>query len=579
MTCILARRRRAELEFTVYDHSSDDPARWRLRKFSLRSDAEPHSPAAVLLDANKQVVYARDQRDRVVARQIVSIARDESFVAQAVYPECDDAMAEIFSTFDQGYAKKKRTAPRFSGNWRLLSKSICADHPDEVAAYVHSCELARAGGPSPTPRPRQLNIPEYAGIARHTRGDKVYPGTMKRLCPHRRNLEVPQIASALALTLICATACDGRGDPQSEASDTADDSSTSSSSSESTGGDDSATTTASSDDSASSTATSSGESGTASESESESSSGTTTGTTSGTASDESGDTTDGTDTGEDPDEATCGREPPPGPYVVSGDAVGSKACEGQRLADFIARTHEQFPDLSDIDIIFDPNGDGIDGSYIHAYAKADEGGFALAFARGWGNCESGCIDHEWTYIESDADCAPTAAGHYRPQWQQDPKCLQIEGTPRWNNPVAPDPITVCGEDQSPRDISGDHPAHIRGTWQPCTELGPDEPKQELDADIRVVIQQDSKDMAKGTIELVGLEHERMGRAFDATFERQRGHVLFHDSQSLPNEFTVDMTIDLEGCIVPELRVSEIIEFDDGDYCKGSISANIRILPE
>jgi len=44
------------------------------------------SAAAVVLDINKQVLYARDDRNAVLARQLVAISDDEQLVPFSVYP-------------------------------------------------------------------------------------------------------------------------------------------------------------------------------------------------------------------------------------------------------------------------------------------------------------------------------------------------------------------------------------------------------------------------------------------------------------------------------------------------------------
>src|SRR5204863_9296888 len=45
-----------------------------------------YSAAAVVLDLNKRVVYARDARGTVVARQLVAVSEDEQLVCFDVYP-------------------------------------------------------------------------------------------------------------------------------------------------------------------------------------------------------------------------------------------------------------------------------------------------------------------------------------------------------------------------------------------------------------------------------------------------------------------------------------------------------------
>jgi hypothetical protein len=71
---------------------------------------------------------------------------------------------------------------------------------------------------------------------------------------------------------------------------------------------------------------------------------------------------------------------------------------------------------------------GTDGSYIYAFVRSD-GGFAFAFKYGSGDCPSGCIENEYWYFQTDADCVPRQVGHYRQQgsWA----C----GTPLWGVPT------------------------------------------------------------------------------------------------------------------------------------------------
>lgn len=47
---------------------------------------QPDSAMAALLDANKRVLYARDHRGRVVARQLAAISEDDRLICFSVYP-------------------------------------------------------------------------------------------------------------------------------------------------------------------------------------------------------------------------------------------------------------------------------------------------------------------------------------------------------------------------------------------------------------------------------------------------------------------------------------------------------------
>jgi hypothetical protein len=64
------------------------------------------SAAAALLDANKKVLYARDQRGRVVARQLLAIADDDRLVCFSVYPlSCPSTIKSAFRDYDYAFAR------------------------------------------------------------------------------------------------------------------------------------------------------------------------------------------------------------------------------------------------------------------------------------------------------------------------------------------------------------------------------------------------------------------------------------------------------------------------------------------
>lgn len=65
----------------------------------------PHSAAAVVLDVNKQVVYARDERGAVVGRQLLAISEADDLVCFEVYGTAKpEAMQPAFGDFDRGLA-------------------------------------------------------------------------------------------------------------------------------------------------------------------------------------------------------------------------------------------------------------------------------------------------------------------------------------------------------------------------------------------------------------------------------------------------------------------------------------------
>ena len=59
-------------------------------------------PAGIALDVNKRVVYARDARGRVLARQLLAISDEDELVCYAVYG--DSSHEEAFARFDEDFA-------------------------------------------------------------------------------------------------------------------------------------------------------------------------------------------------------------------------------------------------------------------------------------------------------------------------------------------------------------------------------------------------------------------------------------------------------------------------------------------
>ena len=64
------------------------------------------STAAVVLDVNKQVLYARNADGVVLARQLLAISKDEKLVAFEIYPTTASAhLKKLFYEYDQHFAK------------------------------------------------------------------------------------------------------------------------------------------------------------------------------------------------------------------------------------------------------------------------------------------------------------------------------------------------------------------------------------------------------------------------------------------------------------------------------------------
>lgn len=65
-----------------------------------------YSAVAIVLDVNKQVIYARDAEGNVIARQTVAVSEEERLVCFEVYPVgVADAVKQVFADFDQSLAQ------------------------------------------------------------------------------------------------------------------------------------------------------------------------------------------------------------------------------------------------------------------------------------------------------------------------------------------------------------------------------------------------------------------------------------------------------------------------------------------
>lgn len=65
-----------------------------------------YSALAVVLDFNKQVIYARDERGRMLARQVIAISEDDRLVCFEVYPlSAHQRLKQLFREYDRRFAE------------------------------------------------------------------------------------------------------------------------------------------------------------------------------------------------------------------------------------------------------------------------------------------------------------------------------------------------------------------------------------------------------------------------------------------------------------------------------------------
>ena len=65
------------------------------------------SAVAIMLDINKQVLYARNENGIVIARQLIAISKDDQLVAFQIYPHnTASRIKKLFFDYDQHFAHR-----------------------------------------------------------------------------------------------------------------------------------------------------------------------------------------------------------------------------------------------------------------------------------------------------------------------------------------------------------------------------------------------------------------------------------------------------------------------------------------
>jgi hypothetical protein len=270
------------------------------------------------------------------------------------------------------------------------------------------------------------------------------------------------------------------------------------------------------------------------------------------------------------------RDEPPGAPIYAVSTPGSGECKGTSLADTIEAVRQLRPDLSDVTELYAPDPErGGDGSFIYAFAKPD-GGVALVFKRGDGDCPAGCTINDYWYFETGADCAVEALGEAHRDFEH---CMQPDQLPRWGIPRAALPSEICGTDLSPENLNGHYSITTCGTALACAFSGEKPSERALPARIGLTIAQDAADLSRGTVTLDGTGETTLdGLAFEATFER-RSFTVDSSYQNLPEDCSLTwnarLAYDFEGLKVSKLNFF-FTKSDDcsvGVTCKGDVSAS------
>ncbi len=267
----------------------------------------------------------------------------------------------------------------------------------------------------------------------------------------------------------------------------------------------------------------------------------------------------------------------PGPNLYDRSAAGRGDCSGKTLGDVIAAIQAANPGLADVNYILDPAMPPppiLITSQITAFELDD--GFAIVMQKGRGDCESGCIDIEYWYFRTDANCTPQQIGHHKPHVSA--ASCNLEGYPLWDTPVpTPEYPPTCGAPLSPRPLESMHSVQGCGQASACATSGNDE-AEDLTLEVQVEIRRDAADPSGGTVTLRGTGKELLdGRRLAAAFAGGQVRASV-DNASLPStclmQFSLELLLDFDGNDEGYLRYEEVLTpncMTGGDYCKGHLN--------
>jgi hypothetical protein len=277
----------------------------------------------------------------------------------------------------------------------------------------------------------------------------------------------------------------------------------------------------------------------------------------------------------------CARhiDQPPGEPIYNEMDLGAGECAGVALSEVIAVIRELRPDLVDVVKLYEPDPERVgDGSFIYAFRRAD-GGFAVVFKRGGGDCPAGCTINDYWYFETSAACAVAEIGEAHRDFEH---CMEPDQLPRWGIPRAAQPSEICDADLSAQDISGNYELIACGHVNACWDGKAPSESTPLPSPLPLRIRQDPEDLSHGTVMLDGTGEPLLdGHVFDATFERRSFRVMA-EYTNLPatcvEQWSLQLEYDLEGFGRNQLNFSMVHTPDcqghPDDYCKGQVAGDL-----
>jgi hypothetical protein len=277
----------------------------------------------------------------------------------------------------------------------------------------------------------------------------------------------------------------------------------------------------------------------------------------------------------------------PGSAVEERAAAGERTCDGASLGDVVDAIHAAHPELADIHELYPPEPDAVgDQSFIHAYESPD-GGFALVFRRGGGDCSSSCTENEYWYFRTNERCEPEPIGRLANTGGAAAECQSFTGFPLWDRPPPLDPVRVCGYRPS-RALSGTYTLRACGQVLACSVAGQEAEPRALNLDLRVEIAQGERDPSSGTLTLLNTGEPSIdGRPLEAKFARRLATVdeSKENWSGCPASQRFQVSIDFDGYAESYVRVIETGSAGcSGDPqategCKGSLQLDLGWLGE
>lgn len=266
------------------------------------------------------------------------------------------------------------------------------------------------------------------------------------------------------------------------------------------------------------------------------------------------------------------------PKILRGadrELPGTGACSDVTLGEFIERAHELRPELADIEVLTPGSGEVTSDPEREIIPLVSDDGFLLAFKRGEGDCESGCISSTYFYFESDAECQPVYLGEYSAIFDDENNCYEVEGERRWEVGRNVSTTSRCDYEPYAADVSGSHEISAEGTTVPC----PDEGESEWEGSFEFVVEQDPADPTKAEVFFKNV-HPKVnmgpwlgtveGETLTIDFERSRSSCL----DSVAVDFSYDFA---EGRGRFTVNIAGVIDCSDqsSEFCKEYIDLTLK----